>query len=330
MAFENRKPLFEKIEADRKSKVLLFVTGDRAGLETRIADDAIDHITTHMDAIGNCKKLSLILHTRGGSTIAAWTIVNILVQFCEELEIIVPTRAHSAGTLMCLAAHQIVMTKQATLGPIDPSVNGPLNPFSSRNPGGGPPVSVNTENIQAFVEFARKSANVGEKEKFSEAFTELARQVHPLVLGEASRARSLIRMLSERLLQRTLGDNPNNRKIQDFLCSESWSHEYTINRREAADLGLKIQKPGDDLYSTIQTLYKDIAKELEFHIPFDPNVILGVSDTLDYKNRRGLIESLHAGSHAFMTQGKLSRPAPDKITTQIWFEGWKYEHAIHG
>ncbi len=56
----------------------------------------------------------------------------MLRMFCDELEVIVPARARSAGTLMCLGADKVVMTKQATLGPIDPSLTGPLN--TSANP----------------------------------------------------------------------------------------------------------------------------------------------------------------------------------------------------
>ncbi len=43
------------------------------------------------------------------------------------------------------------------------------------------------------------------------------------------------------------------RRIVQFLVSESGSHDYTINRREARDqLGLKIEKPDDTLYSKIK------------------------------------------------------------------------------
>lgn len=51
-----------------------------------------------------------------------------LPQFCSEFEVIIPHKCHSTGTLIALGANKIVMTKQATLGPIDPSVNTPLNP----------------------------------------------------------------------------------------------------------------------------------------------------------------------------------------------------------
>jgi hypothetical protein len=43
----------------------------------------------------------------------------------DELAIVVPQKARSAGTLMCRGAERIITTKQATLGPIDPSLTGP-------------------------------------------------------------------------------------------------------------------------------------------------------------------------------------------------------------
>ena len=54
--------------------------------------------------------------------------MNLIRQFTKNLEVIVPAKAHSAGTLICLGADTIMMTRQATLGPTDPSLTGPLNP----------------------------------------------------------------------------------------------------------------------------------------------------------------------------------------------------------
>ena len=112
-----RQKLIQQLEASRNSNVLLFFTGDRRNFETRIASDVYDLFVNHLDKIGDVKKLSLFLYTRGGDTLAAWSLVNLIRQFCEELEIVIPSKAHSAGTLMALGADNIVMTKQATLGP---------------------------------------------------------------------------------------------------------------------------------------------------------------------------------------------------------------------
>ena len=58
------------------------------------------------------------------------TIANMIRLFCDEFEVIVPSKAHSTATLICLGADRVVMTKQATLGPIDPGINDPPNPPS--------------------------------------------------------------------------------------------------------------------------------------------------------------------------------------------------------
>src|SRR5215211_969736 len=115
---DQRKQLIEQLETSRESKLLVFFTGDRPNLQTQIASDVYDLFVNHLDKIGIVQKLSLVLYTRGGDTLTAWSLVNLIRQFCEELEIIIPSKAHSAGTLMALGADKIVMTKQATLGPI--------------------------------------------------------------------------------------------------------------------------------------------------------------------------------------------------------------------
>lgn len=122
-----RKEIYKSIENNRNSKVIAYSTSNRPGMETQIAADAVDVILEHLDSFGKTDKISLILYTLGGNTLAAWNIINLIREFCKELEIIVPNKCRSAGTLMCLGADNIVMTKQATLGPIDPSLLSPFN-----------------------------------------------------------------------------------------------------------------------------------------------------------------------------------------------------------
>ena len=64
--------------------------------------------------------LTLILHTPGGVTNAAETIVSYLRSKFDYIEVIVPAFAMSAGTMISLAADRIVMGRQSQLGPIDP------------------------------------------------------------------------------------------------------------------------------------------------------------------------------------------------------------------
>ena len=335
MGYSERIAIYRQIEEARQSKVIAYVTGDRSGLETVMASDVVDFFVHHLDRIGVVDKISLVLYTRGGDTLSAWTIANLLRTFCDQLEVIVPSRCHSAGTLLCLAADNIMMTKQATLGPIDPSVNTPLNPLVP----GGPPwarVPVNVEDVNVFLEHAREHLA---HQPVDQVFEKLAESVHPLVLGNAFRARAQIRMLGERLLSNHMNDKAAIGKVLDFLCSESGSHDYTINRREARlQLGLPIETPSPEFYETLKGLYDIISSELQFTEPFNKNtlnVMLGNSDQVACIFRRGLIESVTGGSHAFLTEGVLARRQVQDEFGQIsqgaefqpHFEGWRLDNA---
>ena len=74
----------------------------------------------------NCSKgLDLVLHTPGGSPVAAEAIVNYLRQkFSSDIRVIVPHLAMSAGTMIACSAKKIIMGLQSSLGPIDPQFNG--------------------------------------------------------------------------------------------------------------------------------------------------------------------------------------------------------------
>lgn len=68
------------------------------------------------------KPLTLILHTPGGVTVAAESFVAYLRSKFQDIEVIVPALAMSAGTMICLAANRIVLGRQSQLGPIDPQM----------------------------------------------------------------------------------------------------------------------------------------------------------------------------------------------------------------
>lgn len=67
--------------------------------------------------------LTLVLHTPGGVTNATESIVAYLRSKFDDIEVIVPTLAMSAGTMISLAADRVVLGRQSQLGPIDPQMN---------------------------------------------------------------------------------------------------------------------------------------------------------------------------------------------------------------
>lgn len=326
---------YEKLEKMLDTKLLVYVTGDRPGWETQISTEVLDILIQHLDTLGDCQKISLFLYTKGGMTIAAWSIVNLIRQFCRDFQIIVPSKALSSGTLMCLGANSIIMTKQATLGPIDPSVNTLLNP---QIPGGNPdakmPVSV--EAIKGFFELAKSELNIKDEKSLATVMMKLSDVVHPLVLGEVFRAKAQIQMLARKLLVNHELSTEKVNEIISFLVSDSGSHDYTIYRKEAKEqLGLNIIVPTPEEYGLIKTIYDDIVDDLKLNVPYDQVGELGMQDAVNYDNRRCLIESVHGGSHYFTSEGMLTKvqfPSPtghlqEGIQDQRLFEGWRHEYA---
>jgi len=167
----------------------------------------------------------------------------------------------------------------------------------------------------------------------------LSEKVHPLLLGDVYRSRTQIQMLASKLLSKQMDNKEKIDKIIAFLCSDSGSHDYTIYRREARDeLGLNIEKPDDAFYKIIKETYDDIKTELQLTKPFDPNGILGASNSATYSARRVLIESIDGGTDVYLSEGTLVKqmqnimqppPLPPiqniLINDQRNFEGWRHE-----
>lgn len=336
MVYSARRDLYRTVEAERQTKVLSFVTSDRAGMETQIAQDCIDLFVDLLDKIGPTPKISLLLHTNGGQTSAAWRLVNLIRTFCDDLEVLIPLKALSAGTLISLGADRVVMTKQAALGPIDPSLNHPLSPvIPVGNQIARVPVSV--EAVRGYLDAITKDLKIKDQAALATVMVDLSNKVHPLVLGEIFRSRTQIRFLANKLIGRQVKNALKVKQIIDFLCADSGSHDYTINRREAHELGLKIEKPSADFYQSLRSIHLSYAAEMQLLEPYSPQVVLGANSTVDYKLVRGLVESTEGGCYAFLSEGTLTKtivPAPsptpglagapqETISDQRTFEGWR-------
>ena len=340
----SRTSLLKSLEVSRNSRVILYVTSDRRHLEANIASDILPFFVNHLDIIGDVEKISLVLYTRGGETLSAWSLVNLIRNFCKDFEVIIPFHCHSAGTLICLGADRIIMTKQATLGPIDPSVNGPMNPIAVLN-NQQLQVPVSVEFINGYLEMAKTELGISDEHALASILDNLSNKIHTMVLGQVQRTRTQIQMLAKKLLKYQAIDIQKQDDIVKFLCKESGSHDYTIYRREAQDeLGLNIEKPDDALYAIIQSIYTEIKKDMELDIPFEPPILLAGSQNYPYLCKRAIIESISGGIDAFVSEGLLMKqiiPAPQMqggismgmipnmlpqtlIQDNRTFEGWRH------
>jgi len=66
--------------------------------------------------------IDLILHTPGGLVLASEQIAESLLRHPGKVTVFVPHYAMSGGTMIALAADELVMDENAVLGPLDPQL----------------------------------------------------------------------------------------------------------------------------------------------------------------------------------------------------------------
>lgn len=123
-----RKKHIKTLARYTKRNVIVYYSGWLNKSGTSGADICDSDMAGFMEAVRglDCSKgLDLILHTPGGDPTAAESIVKYLrKKFNNDIRIIVPHMAMSAGTMISCSAKEIIMGKHSSLGPIDPQLNG--------------------------------------------------------------------------------------------------------------------------------------------------------------------------------------------------------------
>jgi len=339
MKREKRLELIKEIEKRRDSRLLVYITGDRSGLETRIGMDVFPIFHEHLMQIGRRKRIDLFLYSPGGITIAGYALVNLIREFCEEFNVIIPFKALSAATLISLGANEVIMTPMAQLSPIDPSVHHPLGPVI-QIPGQpvGQIVPVNVEDVVAFVELAKKEVELESEESMKKVFELLATKIHPLALGAVERSREEIAFLASNLLKYHIDDEGRIKEIVDVLIRKRFSHNYIIGRREAKEvLKLNIVEPEEELLKNIIDLFSVYSEILELNLPYNPEIYLSGKESGVFDFNRAIIESYNL-THVFRTKKEIRRiqvpPQPTMPLPTIGYqerilqEGWVLDNAI--
>ena len=340
MARSQRLKLIKDIQAHRKNKLLCYVLGDRLSLETKIHAEVLPFLYNLLKRKNKEQIIDLFLYSAGGITTAAWGIANLLNEFSPHYNALVPYKALSAATLICLGAKEIVMTELGQLSPVDPSVNSPFNPpVPVQQPPQGQmnllPVPV--EDCIAYLNLAKIEAGIKNDEDITKVFSNLVEKIHPLALGGVYRAREQIKMLSEKLLTKNMTEKTKRDKIVETLTKSLYSHDYIIGRTEARELiGLPIQTDvkAEEL---ISKLFNQYMEDMELITPYIPEIEKSKADSIENKVKkyyRAFVES-EDQSYTFLTERKfeeftLTRPGipfPEKaIKQQNVFEGWREEN----
>jgi len=123
-----RLACYEAIEQLRQRPLLIYASKFINALPNtpnNIDISDIDGFTDLVQSVrGKSKSIDVLLHSPGGQPDATERIVHILRNDFEEVHFIVPHSAYSAATMLALSGYSITLHPSATLGPIDPQING--------------------------------------------------------------------------------------------------------------------------------------------------------------------------------------------------------------
>lgn len=242
-----RSQSIKSLESLRNSSIIVMVSG--------IYEDVLEPLARHLEAIEEPRRISLFLRTGGGDTTTSFNIVNMIKQYVEEFEIIIPTVAHSAGTLLSLGASRLLMTRQASLSPFDPSV---------RNERINNGMNISWRDMNYFMSSANgHMSRSGIDVPTQPLHALIDSQVHPLLIGHAERTVSQIRTYAPHLIGCN-SNRPPEEIIQHFLESNT-HHNYRFYRDEVERIGLPVVHPTKAEEKLILSLYDDISKELDLN-----------------------------------------------------------------
>src|SRR6266853_3171539 len=117
-----------QLEKQRNSRVILLVHRQETmrflgfPLVRYIDINDSEDVLRAIHMTGDEVPLDIVLHTPGGLVLAALQIARAIRGHKAKVSVFVPHYAMSGGTLVALAADEIVMSPHAVLGPIDPQL----------------------------------------------------------------------------------------------------------------------------------------------------------------------------------------------------------------
>ncbi len=228
-----RIKLIARFQNKRKSRVITLIHRQESlsffGIPFRkmIDIDDSEEILRAIRMTPDDVPIDLILHTPGGLVLAAEQIARSLVKRKGKVTVFIPHYAMSGGTLIALAADEIVMDKNAVLGPIDPQI------------GTYPAVSilnvVKKKDINKVDDETLILADVSEK---------AMRQVKEFALE----------LLSDKVEEGILTKEQAER-IVDELVSGKWTHDYPLSFEKVKEMGLKVSTDMPHEVYALMSLY---------------------------------------------------------------------------
>ncbi|MEV8254365.1 hypothetical protein AB0O95_10430 [Rhodoglobus sp. NPDC076762] len=203
------------------------------------------------------KGLTIVLHTPGGATMAVQSLVSYIRSKFDDVEVIVPAFAMSAGTMLSLASDRVVMGNQSQLGPIDPqlSING--SQHSARA------IVAQFEQAQRDI-LGDPSTGAPPNPMAAHVWAPIMGSLGPSLLQYAQDqldfSESMVAEWLEKYMKSSAADPSGESKaVAHFFndASNHKSHDKRIGIVEARDAGVEVEKLEEDqnLQEAVLTLY---------------------------------------------------------------------------
>ncbi len=123
-----RSSVLDRFQQQRKSRVIALINRQETvtlfgvPVSSSISIEDSEAVLRAIRLTPEDQPIDVILHTPGGLVLAAEQISKALVQRKAKVTAFVPHYAMSGGSLIALAADEIVMDPNAVLGPVDPQI----------------------------------------------------------------------------------------------------------------------------------------------------------------------------------------------------------------
>ncbi|HEY2346165.1 MAG TPA: hypothetical protein VGH80_09815 [Xanthomonadaceae bacterium] len=269
MSIESRIQLYEEMERVRSRPLLVYVTSARQNAHGMIAGDVVHELLMQLNRLPHrASELDLLLVSNGGDPTVAWRVVSLIRESVKKLSVLVPQAAFSAATLIALGADEIVMHPHGNLGPTDPQISSPKRGGAQ---GTADSVPFGSEDLAAFLKFARETVGLSDQEQMRSIFTKFCDEVGSVAIGIAARSSQLSVVMGERLLQLHMtgdGEKQKARAIAEKLTRDFFHHGYPVSRTEAVEIGLRVAQRDQAVESIMWKIWADLGEELELREPF--------------------------------------------------------------
>ena len=195
-------------------------------------------------------RLDVLIETIGGESDPPYLIGQMLHDYADKISFLVPNKALSAGTEICLAGHQIIMGEDATLSPIDTQIRDDEGRWWS----------------ETAIEHFRELADGAEGEDTRTAIIESTiGSIAPETIAKAYRESRVAAQHAEQLLNQHMLKDASPDQIQevlDRLTKTAPSHEWAIDYHLAKQIGLKVKRMDEGL----NELTKNVASQMKCEI----------------------------------------------------------------